>query len=487
MTCCKRIYDCGNRPLAYSPSHRYHVEPAPALSRCARLTHGFAWLISRPVVFAHACYNAVQLARKKELSAPIREAVDPDRPVTPFPFPNMMLYIVSRGMEAFLKAPRYDTEDPKGLFVDRANHEVWIPIVTDIVKACDAGSSLREVRSSDFLLTAPPREAEGYRALIIDFMGPKNLSRIRVALAEVSDWVLSQLPESGYIADAETLCGTFTAGVISHVFLNESASMETYAEIYRAIKLLDSFAMRRRWGKMSAAAVAEYQKAIRTIAQAITKAQKNAVPGSFVEAMQSRDFSDTQIKAMLLLVYLAGSGTTTTALNYLLWQLGQHPEYQEKIHTSPPATQVELVSKAIAEALRLAPPVGIMGRFAARDLQFTVTDRDRVVYRYTIPKGSCVLLSPLVAAKSPLFPHAADFIPERFEDTPPALSWLPFSTGFHGCPGKSLALAELSTFVLALLKQGEIASYPIRRDLEGHLFLTLRHVTPVFLQLSKRP
>lgn len=492
MAWCARIHHCRNRTVTPSAAHRHHLEAAPAMSCCARLVSGFGWLVSRPFVWAHAAYNGVQLAKKKELAEPIMKAVDYSRPITPFPFPNMMIYIVSNGMEAFLKSPRHDPLK-ENLFADRVNYQVFLPILEDVVRCCDRTvgeesgvfQPKRTVNRDDFLFTCSSAAATRYREVILKFMGPINQKRIREELEEAVKWISEAIPPDGRIEKADEFCGTFTAGVISRLFLNHPGPKEAYRKIYWAMHTVDQYAMQRRWGKLSAEAEREYQSAIAIIAEAIHVAEKNAPPGSFVDTMKASDFTDTQIKGMLFLVYLAGSGTTTTALKYLLWQLGQHREYQTKIRSLEGSGDAFL-AKVIAEALRLAPPVGVIGRFAACDLTYSITERDRVIYSYIIPKGACILVAQLPAALDPRrFTRPKDFNPERFAETP-FLPWLPFSAGFHACPGRTLALAELSIFVSHILERYQITSLPCQPDLKAHLFLTLHHPTPVELRFHAR-
>lgn len=486
-SCLRRVYDCRNSNIASSRSQHYHLEAAPRMSRCARITNGLGWVLSRPFAWADALYNTVQLAKKKELSEPILQAAYQKCPITPFPFLGMTLYIAHQGMGAFLKTPRND-DSTGGLFVDKVNHEVFLPILSDIVEACDQGVNdggekveKRKVTRDDFLLTCFPAQALRYRKVILDVMGAQHQKSIRAALEDLVGWISRAIPKGGYVEDADGFCGEFTTAAISRLFLNHPGPRETYQEIHWAIARIDKLAMQKRLGQLSLEAEDEYQRAIKIISRAIRIAESDETPGSFVELMRSDGFTDIQMRGMLFLVYLAGSGTTTTAMKYLLWQLGRHSEHQITIRNADnPQKKKELISKAISEALRLAPPVGIMGRFAARDLTFTITEKEKTLYSYRIPKGSGVLVAPLVASKRQ--DQREDFDPEQVKNGD-ALSWLPFSAGFHGCPGKSLALAELSIFVSHILRDFTITSYPVQRDLKRHQFMSL-YLEKVSLQFT---
>lgn len=60
--------------------------------------------------------------------------------------------------------------------------------------------------------------------------------------------------------------------------------------------------------------------------------------------------SELQIKTTLLLMYLGGSETAASLLIYLLWQLGQHLHYQEKIFNELNEKEGTLFEKANTQA-----------------------------------------------------------------------------------------------------------------------------------------
>lgn len=486
MSFLARLYDCGNKKISLSDGHyRHSLERAPRMSRCARITNNLKWLISQPFILLHGAYNTARLAKDKELSAIVMDSVDYQRPFTPFPFLNMMLYIFHTGLPIVLNNPRHDPSD-EGLFVDRVNHEVFLPVLKEIIDFLNDELDEQEVSREDFLFTCSPEQARYYRAVIIDFMGPKKQSTIRQALQDTTEWMISEMILDGNIENADAFCGTFTSAVISKLFLSHPGPKEMYEQIYWATQQIDKYVMQRRWSTLPEEQEREYQQAIAIIAGAIRVTLENKPP--FVQAMESRGLTSIQQKGMLFLVYLAGASTTTSALKYVLWQLGQHPEYQERIlEGESPDEQRKYLYKIIAEALRLAPPVGTASRFAAFDLKYSITDdTGKEVYSYIIPKGAGILAGQLVEALDERkFSNANVFNPERFDNTP-RLSWLPFSKGFHECPGRTLALAELSTFVLSVIQRYHLSSSPNQPELRRHLFMTLSHPEKVSFLFTPR-
>ena len=102
--------------------------------------------------------------------------------------------------------------------------------------------------------------------------------------------------------------------------------------------------------------------------------------------------SDQDICNDLLIFMLAGHDTTATALTYALWELGHHPDVQDRVAaevaeigdrelTPEDVPRLEYTVQVFHEALRLCPPAAGVGRLAVRDI---------AVDGYRVQKGSLV-------------------------------------------------------------------------------------------------
>jgi cytochrome P450 len=114
--------------------------------------------------------------------------------------------------------------------------------------------------------------------------------------------------------------------------------------------------------------------------------------------------SDDLIRDQLMTMLIAGHDTSTAALAWALYLLGQHPEHQARARAEvdgvlggdPPRPEnwhaPVYVGQIIDETLRLYPPIHLGSRRAAVDLEFN---------GYHIPAGQRVLYSIYLTQRHP--------------------------------------------------------------------------------------
>jgi cytochrome P450 len=149
--------------------------------------------------------------------------------------------------------------------------------------------------------------------------------------------------------------------------------------------------------------------------------------------------TDEEICAFISLVIVAGGETTDSAIASLFKLLLENPDQLEAVRADR-----ALVLDAFAEQLRLAPPVHMILRIAAADVEVAGT---------TIPKGSKIGL--VLAGANRDETKFAD--PDRFDifrtdnDTDRAFrasaDHISFADGRHFCVGNSLAREEVEIAV----------------------------------------
>ncbi|HTT79155.1 MAG TPA: cytochrome P450 [Stellaceae bacterium] len=159
-------------------------------------------------------------------------------------------------------------------------------------------------------------------------------------------------------------------------------------------------------------------------------------------------------------IFLAGHETTANALAWTWFLLSQSPAAETRLHREladvlggrePSFADVPLLvyTRAVfEEAIRLYPPVPLLGRQAVRD----ETIRNR-----TIPKSALVVVVPwLLHRHRRLWDRPDHFIPERFLPENAAgrerCSYIPFSVGPRVCAGQAFGLNE-AILCLATLAQ----------------------------------
>jgi cytochrome P450 len=167
--------------------------------------------------------------------------------------------------------------------------------------------------------------------------------------------------------------------------------------------------------------------------------------------------SDHEVRDEALTMLMAGHETTANALAWTLYLLAKHPavearlvqEIAEVVGENPVSAthvpQLPYLEKVSKEALRVYPPVWLMGRTPVEPV---------MVGDFTISPSANIILSPYVIHRNPrYFPDAEVFDPDRFDTEPVRYSYLPFGAGPHVCIGQSFAMLELALVVTTIIQR----------------------------------
>lgn len=170
----------------------------------------------------------------------------------------------------------------------------------------------------------------------------------------------------------------------------------------------------------------------------------------------------------MIFLLLAAHDTTTSTLTVMLWELAQHPEWQERLAAEAalldgaPVTldnhrrlaDTEVVMK---EALRLSPPVPLSPRGVLRDCE---------IDGRPIPAGTMITAASLALHRHPDWwtnPHRFDperFSPGRAEDAQHSHLYVPFGGGAHLCIGNHLAELMTKVVISRLLTAHRVSARP---------------------------
>lgn len=197
-------------------------------------------------------------------------------------------------------------------------------------------------------------------------------------------------------------------------------------------------------------------------------AQKRAQPSDdlFSILCQAEDefgrrFSDEDIVNHMIFLMMAAHDTSTITLSAIFYYLGKHPEWQERLRQESFALgkqdlvydDLERLPDAglvMKEALRLFSPVHVIPRKTVRDVEFK---------GYLIPKGSFIMISPIVTHHMPQWWSDPErFDPERFaegraEHKRHPYQYLPFGGGAHMCIGLHFADMQVKTILHHVLRR----------------------------------
>lgn len=162
-------------------------------------------------------------------------------------------------------------------------------------------------------------------------------------------------------------------------------------------------------------------------------------------------------------LFVGGSGTTVTTLQWAMSELMRNPnvmakaqaELRQILNGKPTVTEDDLVQMKylkliVKETLRLHPPGPLL---LPRESRASCK-----ILGYDVPKGSTVLVNAWAIGRDPKYweDDAEEFRPERFERSAidfkgSNFEYIPFGAGRRICPGMAFAERNVELTLAALL------------------------------------
>lgn len=181
-----------------------------------------------------------------------------------------------------------------------------------------------------------------------------------------------------------------------------------------------------------------------------------------------RPLTDAEVVSLCSEFINAGTDTTLTTLEWIMAELVNHPDVQAKVYEEvksiPELNDGDLqetpyLKAVVLEGLRLHPPTHFV-------LPHGVQQRDAQIAGYTVPKGSEVnFLLDVFGRDETVWTAPLEFRPERFLDGGEGcdvditgsreIKMMPFGAGRRVCPGYTLGLLQLESFVGSLVRKLE--------------------------------
>jgi cytochrome P450 len=171
--------------------------------------------------------------------------------------------------------------------------------------------------------------------------------------------------------------------------------------------------------------------------------------------------SEREIADHMSFLMMAAHDTLTSSVTSLVYLLGKHREWQEKLRAEMHGLglpggaplpyerlgELTLLEMAFKEAMRINPPVPSVPRAALRDFRFNGCD---------IPAGTRVAINTIFTHRMPeIWPEPLRFDPLRFTDAAARArhkyAWVPFGGGAHMCLGLHFAYMQAKCFFYHLL------------------------------------
>jgi cytochrome P450 len=194
------------------------------------------------------------------------------------------------------------------------------------------------------------------------------------------------------------------------------------------------------------------------------------------------------IRDEIVTFIIAGHETVASALSWSIALLAAHPEKQARVaeearsasgqNLDSKMAQMPYTQAVFNETLRLYPPAWLITRKAI--------DTD-CIDGHDIPAGALVITSPALLHRHPdVWRNPDDFNPERFLDSYPRESFVPFGAGLRQCIGKDFAYVEGVIMLASLCERLEFV-FPDGQGLPAsEPLVTIRPVGGVKVRATRR-
>ncbi|XP_076234064.1 cytochrome P450 4c3 [Calliopsis andreniformis] len=203
--------------------------------------------------------------------------------------------------------------------------------------------------------------------------------------------------------------------------------------------------------------------------------------------------TDDDIRDEVNTFMFAGHDTTATSVSWILYALGRHPQYQEKILEEyyevarTKELSLDILSKltwldaCIKESWRVYPVVPLIARQIYNPI---------IILGHDIPVGSTVIINSFVLHRDPrYFPEPDIYRPERFLPNGPkypSYAFVPFSAGSRNCIGWKYATMIMKVVILEMLKNFHVEAIDSEDQLRFISELVLHNADGLRLKITPR-
>ncbi|KAJ4724222.1 Cytochrome P450 [Melia azedarach] len=243
------------------------------------------------------------------------------------------------------------------------------------------------------------------------------------------------------------------------------------ADMFPSVKLLEVLTgIRFELEKIGKEADKIFEKVINEHRSAICKRTGEGKPEDIVDVLlHVQEHGDLQfpltndnIKAVVLDMFIGGTETSSTTIEWAMAEMLKNPRVMEKAQTEVRKVfdkkgnvdeigldQLQYLKLIIKETLRLHTPVPLLIPRECRE--------SCKIWGYDIPKGAKVIVNAWAIARDPSYWNEAErFYPERFLDSSidykgTDFEFIPFGAGRRICPGITFGLANVELALAQLL------------------------------------
>ncbi|XP_044469152.1 cytochrome P450 81E8-like [Mangifera indica] len=178
-----------------------------------------------------------------------------------------------------------------------------------------------------------------------------------------------------------------------------------------------------------------------------------------LQESQPEYYTDRTIKALILVMLTAGTDTSSVTIEWAMSNLLNHPDVlkkareeldrevgEEQLIEEADLGKLNYLQNIISETFRLYPATPLLLPHMASEAC--------TVGGYNVPRNTILLVNSWAIHRDPqLWPDAASFQPERFDDGEgDSKKLMPFGMGRRACPGNGLAQRMVGLTLGALIQ-----------------------------------
>lgn len=288
-----------------------------------------------------------------------------------------------------------------------------------------AGKRVAEVLATQIFFTNPPIHG-ATRRILLNWIGPKRVGDMEGLVRALVDEILDGLPIGTEIDFVPLVAEALTVGFWARLLQLTADEVARMTEAVRRMTRL--FVLQRNLDDLALLDLAfdAYAKILDAAAERglargdpdLLEIERQIKDLDFPEDIHVTGILPRSVGQVLSGNLIDGFHTAALATANTCFSLSRHPEVLEEMRSSPP-----LLAKAIAEALRMEPPVLYLKRYLLADFE-----RDGMV----VPAGTMVVMMWGAGNLDPAaFPDPGRFDPNRRQQ-----GLMTFGGGAHICPGR---------------------------------------------------
>lgn len=388
----------------------------------------------------------------------------------------------------------------KGVF----SHTTVIHAISQMMKSINPGIGV-----NDIILTCDSQHTDKYRPFLNRFFLSNSIKKYHEEIKNIIAHFSNQWGQQSTSIILNKEIKLMATAIMAEIFLGHSGPHDkvsmassqvilwtthnlflSISRLYRG--LVDYFP---NTAKISSEAKQETAKIlIEAVEKSLTEARRLSSKPSLVKEMAEELFTNEQIQAMIITLFVAGQDNVSTSLSHALLKLAQSSELQDKIkNEKQDPLESPYIRALLCESLRVLCPVAGIGRTVAKPAMLTLTklDRGQEISKTFLQAGDELQSMISLTAQDPsVYPN-----PEKFDYTRhlnqkpflPGLPHMPFGHGTHLCPGWFLYYT-ISAITISQLVQNYHLSTSVKGEpkTKAGFVTTLDDNYPISLKLDPR-